>query len=128
MCRSVYRTKLSERLAERNAPETSSRTALIGYCVKLDTRTTPVGNQPLTATGRGVCIRAEVALYERGLECDFAVLAGRCPGAATGGRCQRYLSSRRPAVAGLAVCRWLVRRLAEHGISPTRGCRGSAVA
>src|SRR5271166_3557359 len=126
MCRSVYRTGPCERLAERNAPEKSSRAALIGYGVSLDTRTTPVGKQPLTATRRVHNVEGW-RCYERGLERDFAVLAGRCPGTAAGCRCQRYGPSRRVVAARLAVRGRLGCRLALHRISPARGDRACVV-
>jgi hypothetical protein len=109
-------------LRRRDAPEKSSRAALIGYGVSRDTRTSPADHQPLTATRRVHNVEGW-RRYERGVERDFAVLAGRCPGIAAGGRRPRHLSSRRPVGARLALRGWLVRRLAVHGISPARGHR-----
>src|ERR1700756_4139614 len=88
----------SPRISGNATREKSSRAAPIGYGVSLDTRTTPVDKQPLTATKRVHNVEGW-RRYERGLELDFAVLAGRCPGAATGGRFQRYLPSWRFVVA-----------------------------
>src|SRR6516165_810560 len=127
MCRSVYRTALTERFEQHDAPEKSSRVALIGYRVGLDTRTTSADNLPLTATRRVHNVEGW-RCHERGLELDFAVLVGRCPGAATGGRCQRYVPNRRLVAARLAVRGRLVCRLALHRISAARGDRACAVA
>src|SRR5690242_13548366 len=102
MCRSVYLTEPTIRLAGRHAREKSSRAALIGYGVSLDTRTTSAGKQSLTATRR-VHIVEGWRCYERGHELDLAVLVGRCPGAAPGGRCQRHLSGRLPVAARLTI-------------------------
>src|ERR1700753_2306477 len=116
MCRSVYRTGPPIQLPDRHAGEKCSRAAVIGYGVSLDTRTTPVGKQPLTATRRVHNVEGW-RFYERGHEPDLAVLLGRWPGTALGGRCQRYLSGRRLAATRLAIRGWLVCRLAVHGVS-----------
>src|ERR1700739_1732584 len=117
MCRSVYRTGPSIQLPDRHAGEKCSRAAVIGYGVSLDTRTTSVGKQPLTATRRVHNVEGW-RCYGRGHELDLAVLVGWCPGTALGGRCQRWLSGRRAVAARLAIRGWLVCRLAVHGGSP----------
>ena len=117
---------IPDRLRQRAAREKCFPAAIIGYGVSLDTRTTSAGNRPLTATRRVHNVEGW-RCYERGHEPDFAVLVGRNPGAATGGRCQRHLSSRLPVAARLAVRSGLGRRLAFHRISPARVDRACIV-
>src|ERR1700744_4443354 len=116
MCGSVYRTGPPIQLPDRHAGEKCSRAAVIGYGVSLDTRTTSVGKQPLTAMRRVHNVEGW-RFYERGHEPDLAVLLGRWPGTALGGRCPGCLSGRPPAAARPPTRGRLVRRLAVHGVS-----------
>src|SRR5271156_4539509 len=102
MCRSVYPTATADPTRRRDALERSSPASIIGYCDVLDTRTTPAGKQPLTATRRVHNVEGW-RCNERGHEHDFAVRAGGCPSAANGIRCQRNLPGRRTPAARFAV-------------------------
>ena len=131
MCRSVYPTGGRRSIScTATRAKSRSRAAVIGYGVSLDTRTTPAGNQSLTATRRVHNVEGW-RCYDHGHERDFAVLAGWCPGAATAqlaADARDTYPGRRSVAARLAVRRGLGRRLAVHRVSPARVDRACLVA
>lgn len=112
-----------------NAPEKSLSKPEIGYGVSLDTRTTPAGHRPLTATRRVPDV--EGVLSNVYCKCDCAVLASGCrgvaPGRAARGRCPGYIPGGCGAAAWLAFRRWLDRRVAGHRVPAARADRARLV-